>query len=146
VKWIRELWTSFVLYIFTFLSLYLLFYTCILHYPVQKYGTYQERLIRVFHIFFNLLFFVLLYIFCLLLEGIMTEQASTSQSMNITDCKIPWPAYSEFFAFEPKLSTENNFAFTCKLCLWGKKIIHANKSSTANLKKHINVSLIFYLL
>lgn len=108
----------YVVHTFLSVSVYLLFYTCILHYPVQKYGKYQEGLIRIFHIFCDLLFFVLLYIFCL--EGIMTEQASTSQSMNVTDCKIPWPAYSEFFAFEPKLSTEKNFAFTCKLCLLKK--------------------------
>jgi hypothetical protein len=74
----------------------------------------------------------------------MTEEASTSQSMNEIDCKAPWPAYSEIFKFESNLSNEKNFAFVCKLCL-SRKIIHANRSSTANSKKHINVSFIIYL-
>lgn len=75
------------------------------------------------------------------------KQESTSQSTSEIveiDYKAPWPAYSEIFVLEPKLSNEKNFAFTCKFCL-GKKIIHANRSSTANLKKHINVSCIFHL-
>lgn len=73
----------------------------------------------------------------------MTEQPSTSQSPCETDSKTPWPAYSEFFSFESKLSNETNFAFTCKLC-FNRKIIHANRSSTSNLKKHVNVSFNFY--
>lgn len=72
----------------------------------------------------------------------MTEQASTSEPASEIECKAPWPAYAEIFTFEPKLSNEKNFAFTCKFCL-SRKIIHASKSSTANLKKHITVSFIY---
>ncbi|XP_071582355.1 uncharacterized protein [Temnothorax nylanderi] len=66
-------------------------------------------------------------------------QASTSQSASETDCDTPWPAYSEIFTFEPKLSNEKNFAFTCKLCL-GRKVYQANKTSTSNLRKHSKIS------
>ncbi|XP_039311866.1 uncharacterized protein LOC113005211 isoform X3 [Solenopsis invicta] len=66
-------------------------------------------------------------------------QASTSQSASETDYETPWPAYSEIFKFEPKLSSEKNFSFLCKLCLT-KKIIHANKTSTSNLRKHTRIS------
>lgn len=65
---------------------------------------------------------------------ILSEKASTSLNK-----KMPWPAFSEVFIFQPTFSKENNFAFSCKFCVGGK-IIHANKSSSANLKKHINVS------
>ncbi|XP_071639299.1 uncharacterized protein [Temnothorax longispinosus] len=66
-------------------------------------------------------------------------QASTSQSASETDCDTPWPAYSEIFTFEPKLSTEKNFAFTCKLCL-DRKVYQANKTTTSNLRKHAKIS------
>ncbi|KAM0726191.1 hypothetical protein ACS0PU_008272 [Formica fusca] len=67
---------------------------------------------------------------------VISEKASTSLNK-----KMPWPAFSEVFTFQPTFSNENNFAFSCKFCVGGK-IIHANKSSSANLKKHINVSSI----
>lgn len=73
-----------------------------------------------------------------------TSEIVENVEIDLIDYKAPWPAYSEIFTFEPKLSNEKNFAFTCKYCI-GKKIIHANRSSTANLKKHINVSCIFHL-
>ncbi|XP_071582354.1 uncharacterized protein [Temnothorax nylanderi] len=71
-------------------------------------------------------------------------QASTSQSASETDCDTPWPAYSEIFTFEPKLSNEKNFAFTCKLCL-GRKVYQANKTSTSNLRKHSKIKHPRYL-
>lgn len=75
------------------------------------------------------------------------EEASTSQSLkekeNI-ECEMPWPAYSKVFDFRPNLSKEKNFAFVCKFCINGK-IIHASKSTAANLKKHINVSIIYLI-
>lgn len=72
------------------------------------------------------------------------EEASTSQSVKKVECEMPWPAYSDVFDFRPNLSNENNFAFACKFCAAGK-IIHANKTSAANLKKHINASIIYLL-
>lgn len=74
----------------------------------------------------------------------IAEEASTPSTSSESSNKAPWPTYKEIFVFEPELSNEKNYAFTCKLCL-GKKIIHASKSSTANLKKHISVSLVFLL-
>lgn len=65
----------------------------------------------------------------------------TSQSLEKTN-KMPWPIYAEVFELEEKLGNEKNWAFSCKVCV-GKKIIHASKTSTANLRKHISVS--FYL-
>ncbi|XP_018400179.1 PREDICTED: uncharacterized protein LOC108777723 [Cyphomyrmex costatus] len=63
------------------------------------------------------------------------ESSETDEINN----KMPWPAYSEIFKFDSKLSNEKNYAFVCKFC-FGQKIIHANKTSTANLRKHINIS------
>jgi len=64
----------------------------------------------------------------------------TSQSSE-KDYKMPWLAYAEVFELQQKLlKNEKNWAFLCKIC---KKIIHASKTSTSNLRKHINVS--FYL-
>lgn len=73
------------------------------------------------------------------------EEASTSQSSKEMECEIPWPAYSKVFHFRPNLSNEKNFAFACKFCA-GEKIIHANKTSAANLKKHIKVSIIYLFI
>jgi len=75
------------------------------------------------------------------------EEASTSNSNSSkenVECEIhmPWPAYSKVFDFRPNLSKEKNLAFACKYCIGGK-IIHANKSSAANLKKHLHVSIIY---
>lgn len=66
-----------------------------------------------------------------------TEKANTSQIE-----KMPWPAFSEVFLFQPTSGKENKLAFKCKFCVGGK-IKHANKTSSANFKKHINVSYIF---
>lgn len=69
------------------------------------------------------------------------EKASTSQSQSKDiNMEMPWPAYSAVFDFQPNLSNEKNFAFACKCCI-GAKIIHANKSSAANLRKHLNTLL-----
>lgn len=65
------------------------------------------------------------------------EATETSQTE-----KMPWPAFSEVFCFQPTSNKENNLAFQCKFCVGGK-IIYANKSSSANLKKHTSVSYIF---
>lgn len=60
------------------------------------------------------------------------------------ECEIPWPAYAEIFELQQKLGNEKNWAFLCKICV-GKKIIHASKTSTANLRKHMSVSLYLYI-
>ncbi|KAM0731593.1 hypothetical protein ACS0PU_002653 [Formica fusca] len=69
------------------------------------------------------------------------EEANMSQPLKEVnvECEMPWPAYSKIFDFRPNLSNEKDFAFACKFCIGGK-IIHANKSSAANLKKHLNTS------
>jgi len=64
-----------------------------------------------------------------------------SQSSN-EERKMPWPAYAEIFQLQEKFGNEKNLAFLCKICI-GKKIIHANRTSTANLRKHINVSFLY---
>lgn len=61
------------------------------------------------------------------------------------DHKMPWPAYAEVFELHEKLRNEKNWAFLCKICI-GKKIIHASRTSTANLRKHISVSFIYSIL
>ena len=71
------------------------------------------------------------------------EEANTSQSSRENvECEVPWPAYSKVFDFLLNLSNEKNYAFAYKFCIGGK-IIHANKSFAANLKKHLNVSIIY---
>jgi len=75
------------------------------------------------------------------------EEASTSQSSHFSrddEDEMPWPAYSTVFDFRQNLSNEKNLAFVCKFCIGGK-IIHANKSSSSNLKKHIKVCITIYL-
>lgn len=74
------------------------------------------------------------------------EEPNTSQALKevSVECEMAWPAYSTVFDYRPNLSNERNFAFACKFCIAGK-IIHANKSSAANLKKHINVSIIYLI-
>lgn len=69
----------------------------------------------------------------------MDETASQSK----TECKMPWPAYAEIFEFQQNLGNDKNWGFLCKICI-GKIIIHASKSSTANLRKHISVSVVIY--
>jgi len=69
----------------------------------------------------------------------------TSEKAGTSNEKMPWPAFSEVFIFRPTFSNKNNFAFSCKFCV-GEKIIHANKSSSANLKKHVNVSFISFTI
>jgi len=59
-----------------------------------------------------------------------------SQSSN-EERKMPWPAYAEIFQLQEKFGNEKKLAFLCKICI-GKKIIHANRTSTANLRRHIN--------
>lgn len=71
----------------------------------------------------------------------INEERDASQLFNEEECEMPWPAYSEVYKFEQKLCKDKNFAFLCKLCI-NKKIIQASKSSSANLKKHINVNYI----
>lgn len=74
-------------------------------------------------------------------ENVFTENISEkiTEEINTLSKKMPWPAFSEVFIFWPTFNNENNLAFSCKFCVGGK-IIHANKSSSANLKKHVNVS------
>lgn len=67
----------------------------------------------------------------------MDKAASQSSEK---ECKIPWPAYAEIFELQQKLGNEKNWAFLCKICV-GRKIIHASRTSTANLRKHMSVSL-----
>lgn len=69
----------------------------------------------------------------------MDEEASQSSNKK---CKMPWPAYAEIFELQEKLGKEKNLVFLCKNCI-GKKIIHASRTSTANLTKHMNVSLLY---
>lgn len=76
---------------------------------------------------------------------ILNTAASTSKSSNDAnghiESKMPWLAYSDVFEFQPNISSGKKLAFSCKLCV-GKKIIHADKSSMSNLKKHVNVSIV----
>ncbi|XP_067210351.1 zinc finger BED domain-containing protein 4-like isoform X2 [Linepithema humile] len=65
---------------------------------------------------------------------VMDEEASQSSEK---ECKMPWPAYAEIFELQKNLGNKKNWAFLCKICI-GKKIIHASKTSTENLRKHIN--------
>ncbi|XP_039304999.1 uncharacterized protein LOC113005993 isoform X2 [Solenopsis invicta] len=58
------------------------------------------------------------------------------QSSKETTEKIPWPAYAEAFEVQEELGNEKNLALLCKICI-GKKIIHASRTSTANLRKHL---------
>lgn len=55
--------------------------------------------------------------------------------------EMPWPAYSEAFQIQGDLNNDKNYVFLCKICI-GKKLIHASKSSAANLKKHLQVNII----
>lgn len=73
------------------------------------------------------------------------EKVSTSQSSKEMECEMPWRVYSKVFDFRPNLSNKKNFAIACKFCA-GEKIIHANKTSAANLKKHINISIIYLFI
>lgn len=67
-----------------------------------------------------------------------SKEASSSSKED--KCEVPWPAYAQIFELQQKLGNEKNWAFLCKICC-GKKIIYASKTSTANLRKHISVSL-----
>lgn len=73
----------------------------------------------------------------------MAEDENTSQkSLSSATSEVPWPAYSEAFEVQTNVNDDKNYVFLCKLCI-GKKFIHASKSSSANLKKHLHVSIIF---
>jgi len=67
------------------------------------------------------------------------KMASQSSQEESESTKMPWPAYREIFDLKQHLSNDKNWAFLCKMCI-GNKIIHASKTSTANLRKHISVS------
>lgn len=73
----------------------------------------------------------------------MTDSDNKSQFSEKNN--FPWPAYAEIFEVREHLGNETNWAFLCKMCI-NKKIIHASKTSTANLRKHICVSLYIILI
>lgn len=75
----------------------------------------------------------------------MAEDGNTFQSCNERNItyEMPWPAYSVAFQIEFHLITDKNYALLCKLCI-GKKLIR--KSSSANLKKHLQVNIILILI
>ena len=78
----------------------------------------------------------------------MDEDTSLSEPQSSKENKvnkIPWPAHAEVFEVQEELGNEKNLAFLCKICI-GKKIIHASRTSTANLRKHLTVSLFTVLL
>lgn len=78
-------------------------------------------------------------------EDMGNASTSTSTSSEkVTEIEIPWPVYSNVFNIREDLSNERNYAFACKLCFNGK-IIHANKSSAANLKKHMKVFINLFI-
>ncbi|XP_018358223.1 PREDICTED: uncharacterized protein LOC108758010 [Trachymyrmex cornetzi] len=69
----------------------------------------------------------------------MDKEASESPNKGKSS-KMPWPAYVEIFEeeiFQEKFGNDKNLSFLCKICI-NKKIIHANKTSTSNLRKHMN--------
>ena len=59
------------------------------------------------------------------------------------ETRMPWPAYAEVFEF--LTSDGKNDSFRCKLCAGGKRI-QSSQSSIANLKKHVQVSLLKYII
>jgi len=73
----------------------------------------------------------------------MTEPGSTESTSyeedndEIPQCKeLPWPAFNKYFKYKGT-DTNGNYITTCVLC---KKSIKSSKTTSYNLKTHIEVS------
>jgi len=81
---------------------------------------------------------------CTVLNKKIQRMDKAASQSSEKECEIPWPPCAEIFELQQKLGNEKNWAFLCKICV-GRKIIHASKTSTANLRKHMSVSLYLYI-
>jgi len=73
------------------------------------------------------------------------ENTRDLQSSN----SLKWPHVSSFFQqiFDTATNTPNNsLTFKCLLCVLRRKLISVSHTSNANLRGHIKVIIIFFIL
>ena len=59
-----------------------------------------------------------------------------------SELKLPWPIFKSVFKL--KNEEERKYYFYCLLCP-SKPVLTADKSSAGNLKKHMKVTISFYI-